>query len=78
MGWGRHVRTQITLISHLVQCKELIDFYSGGGIRTIMLFTPLFERLVNGIQEYSPETKLVFNTTPEDTLESVRRQFPDV
>jgi hypothetical protein len=51
---------------------------SGFGIRGTKQFTPLFEKLVNTISEKSPQSKLLFNIAPDNTLEAVRRWFPDL
>jgi hypothetical protein len=51
---------------------------SGFGIRGTKDFTPLFERLVNTIHTASPSSKLLFNTSPDGTLDAARRQFPEI
>ncbi|MGW5214623.1 hypothetical protein ACWEQO_26420 [Streptomyces sp. NPDC004051] len=45
----------------------------GGGIRMLPENTLLFERLVNVLTEEAPWVRLCFNTTPEDTIEALRR-----
>jgi hypothetical protein len=50
----------------------------GFGIRSTKEFTPLFERLVNTIHTASPASKLLFNTSPDGTLDAVIRHFPEV
>lgn len=45
----------------------------GGGIRMLPENTLLFERLVNVLTEEAPGIRLCFNTTPEDTVEALRR-----
>ncbi|KUM80163.1 hypothetical protein [Streptomyces curacoi] len=45
----------------------------GGGVRMMPEHTLLFERLVNVLTETAPGIRLCFNTTPEDTVEALRR-----
>ncbi|CCK25083.1 hypothetical protein BN159_0704 [Streptomyces davaonensis JCM 4913] len=45
----------------------------GGGIRMLPEHTLLFERLINVLTEAAPGIRLCFNTTPEDTVEALRR-----
>ncbi|MGW0840536.1 hypothetical protein ACWD26_10285 [Streptomyces sp. NPDC002787] len=45
----------------------------GGGVRMLPENTLLFERLVNVLTEATPGIRLCFNTTPEDTVEALRR-----
>lgn len=48
----------------------------GNGYRSIGKFTVEFEQLVNVVRECAPTAKLLFNTTPADTIDAVRRWFP--
>ncbi|SDP27621.1 hypothetical protein SAMN04487981_11970 [Streptomyces sp. cf386] len=48
----------------------------GGGVRMLPENTLLFERLVNVLTEEAPGIRLCFNTTPEDTVEALRRWIP--
>lgn len=45
----------------------------GGGVRMLPENTLLFERLVNVLTEAAPGIRLCFNTSPEDTVEALRR-----
>lgn len=45
----------------------------GGGVRMMPENTPLFERLVNLLTEEAPGIRLCFNTSPENTVEALRR-----
>lgn len=45
----------------------------GGGVRMLPEYTLLFERLVNALTEAAPEIRLCFNTTPENTVDALRR-----
>ncbi|MGX2994453.1 hypothetical protein JNUCC64_09170 [Streptomyces sp. JNUCC 64] len=45
----------------------------GAGVRMIPEHTPLFERLLNVLIEEAPGTRVCFNTSPESTLDALRR-----
>jgi hypothetical protein len=45
----------------------------GAGVRTIPTHFLLFEKLVNLIHQHAPNSKIGFNTRPDDTVEAVLR-----
>lgn len=45
----------------------------GGGVRMLPENTLLFERLLNVLTEAAPGIRLCFNTSPENTVEALRR-----
>lgn len=45
----------------------------GGGVRLLPQHTILFERIVNVLIDLQPDIRLSFNTSPENTLEAIRR-----
>ena len=45
----------------------------GAGVRMAPEHTELFERLVNTVTEIAPGTRFCFNTSPETTLDALRR-----
>ena len=45
----------------------------GGGIRMLPDYTELFERIVNVCNAASPGISFCFNTSPETTLDALRR-----
>jgi hypothetical protein len=45
----------------------------GGGVRLLPQNTVLFERIVNVLIDLQPNIRLSFNTSPENTLEAIRR-----
>lgn len=45
----------------------------GGGVRMLPEHTLLFERLVNVLLEASPGIRLCFNSSPETTIDALRR-----
>ena len=48
----------------------------GNGFRSSGELTVQFEQLVNLVRERAPTAKLLFNTTPADTIDAIRRWFP--
>ncbi|SDL82209.1 hypothetical protein [Nonomuraea jiangxiensis] len=45
----------------------------GAGVRTLPEHTVLFERLVNVLAEAAPGIRFCFNTSPETTIDAIRR-----
>lgn len=45
----------------------------GGGIRLVPEYTELFELVINTCSEESPGIQFCFNTSPETTLDALRR-----
>ncbi|WP_280236030.1 hypothetical protein [Nocardia cyriacigeorgica] len=45
----------------------------GAGVRMAPEYTLLFERLVNVVNDISPGVKFCFNTSPESTIDALRR-----
>jgi hypothetical protein len=45
----------------------------GGGVRMLPQYTLLFERLINVLVETSPGIRFCFNTSPETTIDAIRR-----
>jgi hypothetical protein len=45
----------------------------GAGIRTVAAYFLLFEKLINAVHENAPETKICFNTRPDDSAAAVQR-----
>jgi Tat protein secretion system quality control protein TatD with DNase activity len=45
----------------------------GAGVRMAPELTPLFERLVNVLNEVAPGVRFCFNTSPETTIDALRR-----
>lgn len=48
----------------------------GFGVRGNPKLTVYFEMLVNMVVEHSPGTKLLFNSSPDSTLDAAKRQVP--
>ncbi|MFI6603228.1 hypothetical protein ACIBHX_43895 [Nonomuraea sp. NPDC050536] len=48
----------------------------GGGVRMAPEHTLLFERLINALISTTPGIRCCFNTSPETTIDAVRRWLP--
>lgn len=48
----------------------------GFGVRGTKELTPFLEQIINAIVEKSPSSKILFNVSPESTLEAAQRWFP--
>lgn len=48
----------------------------GNGVRSTKDLTPFLEQIVNTIVEKTPSTKILFNVSPESTLDAAQRWFP--
>ena len=57
-------------------CSPVDGVVIGNGYRSFGDRTVEFEQLVNIAREYAPTAKLLFNTTPADTVDAVKRWFP--
>ncbi|KAJ3151203.1 hypothetical protein HDU86_006194 [Geranomyces michiganensis] len=49
----------------------------GNGIRSNMELTAWMEQLINALHEVLPDAKVMFNTFPSDTIDAIRRWFPE-
>jgi hypothetical protein len=47
----------------------------GAGLRVLPPMAGHFERLMNAIREHAPDSRLAFNTKPDDTAEAAERQL---
>jgi hypothetical protein len=48
----------------------------GFGVRGNKALTVWFESLVNTVIELSPKTKILFNSSPDSTLDAAKRNLP--
>jgi len=70
------VKTGATDLSNLtkqLQDKNYDGVVIGNGIRSIKVNFILFEQLVNIVHVSAPKAKIIFNTSPTDTDEAVKR-----
>lgn len=66
---------EVPRVRELLKEKTWDGFIIGGGIRKEFSLTVYFEQLVNAGREIRPETKLGFNTSPNDILNTLERMF---
>jgi hypothetical protein len=65
--------TAVSVVAAALE-KEAFDvILIGAGIRTIAPLFLLFEKLINVVHQKAPQTKICFNTAPQDTAEAVQR-----
>lgn len=50
----------------------------GYGVRGPEAMTVFFEELVNTIKDTLPRAKMLFNSSPQSTLDALRRAYPNV
>jgi hypothetical protein len=63
-------------INHFIEQLKSKNFQGvviGAGVRPPVSNFLLFEKLVNAVHENAPNTKIIFNTNPNDTAESIKR-----
>jgi hypothetical protein len=65
--------TAVSVVTARLATQKYDCVLVGAGIRTIMPMFELFEKLVNVVHASAPGAKIAFNTTPDDTAESVQR-----
>lgn len=65
--------TAESVVLERLQQKQFDGVLIGAGVRTLPNHFILFEKLINVVHEHAPQAKLIFNTKPNDTAESVQR-----
>ena len=58
--------------------SELDGVVIGFGVRGMVPLTVFFEQVVDAVRVHAPKAKLLFNTSPGDTMEAIQRHFPEV
>jgi hypothetical protein len=71
--WIDFGKTAAATVQTKLQEDSFDGVLIGAGIRVPGSNFLLFEKLINAIHEYAPKAKMVFNTNPLDTIESVKR-----
>ena len=71
--WTDFGETAIEVIKKHLQEKHFDCVLIGAGIRKPESNFIFFERAINVIHEFSPKTRICFNTNPMDTVASVQR-----
>jgi hypothetical protein len=67
--------TAVDDVKKELQTQNYNGVVIGAGIRVPASNFSLFEKLVNTITEFSPGSKIIFNTKPQDTVTAVQRWF---
>lgn len=65
--------TDLRSLSVHLQSNQYHGILIGNGIRGIKSNFLLFENVVNTVHQHAPLAKIIFNTNPSDTIESVQR-----
>ena len=71
--WTDFGQTASSVIEKHLQNKEYDGVLIGAGIRVPAANFLLFEKMINSIHEYAPQSKICFNTNPMDTIAAVQR-----
>ncbi len=71
--WTDFGETAIDVIKKQLQEKQFDCVIIGAGIRKPESNFIFFERAINVVLEWSPKSKICFNTNPMDTVASVQR-----
>jgi hypothetical protein len=64
---------ELSKLVDLLKIKQFDGILIGAGVRIPPINFILFEKLVNTVHENSPNSKIIFNTNPLDTAESIKR-----
>ncbi len=65
--------TDLSNLTKQLNNKNYDGVVIGNGIRSIKVNFILFEQLINEVHANAPKAKIIFNSLPTDTLESVKR-----
>lgn len=73
MCWTDFGETAIEVIKKQLTEQQFDCVLIGAGIRKPESNFIFFEKAINAIHEFAPQTKICFNTNPMDTVASVQR-----
>ena len=65
--------TDLSNLTKQLNNKNYDGVVIGNGIRSIKVNFIVFEQLINEVHANAPKAKIIFNSLPTDTLESVKR-----
>jgi hypothetical protein len=65
--------TELSSLTEQLKAKKFDGVMMGAGIRIPPSNFILFEKSINTVHENAPNTKIIFNTNPHDTAESISR-----
>ena len=63
----------VSPLAELLKSIKFDGIVIGAGVRVPPSNFLLFEKLINTVHEHAPASKIIFNTNPLDTAESVKR-----
>ncbi|MFC4873514.1 hypothetical protein [Negadavirga shengliensis] len=63
----------LSRLAHHLRHKKMDGVVIGNGIRGLKANFILFERIINVVHTGAPESKIIFNSLPTDTVEAVKR-----
>ena len=63
----RDAASVVGQVSRALQGRSLDVIVIGAGLRTLPEMAEQFERLINALRDKSPESKLAFNSRPDDS-----------
>ena len=58
--------------------SQLDGVVIGFGVRGNPELTPFFEQLVDAVRVYAPKARLIFNSSPTNSLQGIQRYFPQI
>lgn len=64
---------ELTVLEDKLKATTFAGILIGAGIRVPPSTFMLFEKLINTIHEKAPTAKIIFNTNPLDTADSIQR-----
>ena len=64
---------ELSPLAEQLQAKQFDGVMVGAGVRLPPSNFILFEKIINTIHDNAPKTKIIFNTNPHDTAESINR-----
>ena len=69
---------QLQPLEKELRAKRFDGVVIGNGIRANMELTPTMEQVIEMVHRMAPHAVLIFNTAPDDSLDAVRRWFPNI
>jgi hypothetical protein len=64
---------EMSTLAEQLKAKQFDGVMIGAGVRIPPSNFILFEKIINTVHDSAPNTKIIFNTNPNDTAASIRR-----
>lgn len=64
---------ELSSLAEQLKAKQFDGVMVGAGVRIPPSNFILFEKLINTVHDNAPNTRIIFNTNPSDTAESISR-----